>query len=1154
MNDRALAFFDRKVPTGDKYPYEVHYAPALPDAPTGVEAFHLVGRAWRKTPEAPLALAFGFNAWKYGFMADYCPDVRIAFAPRKFLGWDAWRAAKTMQPAPSRIYVWGYTDPGWLARFARKKGIPLIRVEDGFLRSAELGASHATPYSLVFDSKGLYYNAGEPNDLADILASHDFAGDTALMENARSALDLLIEKRLSKYNLPDVGDPARHFSVKTRRRVLVLGQVDNDAAVRMGNSAGWRMGDIVRLAKLENPDAEILYRPHPDIYHGYQRSKFKAERIEKFARIVSPDGPLIDMLETVDHVYTLSSLSGLEALLRGLTVTTLGTPFYAGWGLTDDRTQKHRGRNLTVLELFAGVYLKYPTYLADVTENYLGLQAAAFRITGDRALLQIERSQASDHVNSSILDLPPIAALTHLRGKSDISSIAALRRMIVSPEVSPLATLTQIIFAPKGSFLIHEKKFSSKIIKIFVENKGPIFHRATATIIAAKLDIRELVPVLGDILPYMDRRSANSFLLDLYRHRPEINTASLFSKLAEESHNRSLSLELYEIMSQGVQKHSSNLNGPDNSETTTAIATDPKVCRDRASLLLNNAEFSVALDEICAATIIDGQCNSLIEMSAEVAWQLFDFHSAHSLAQLGMHILGPQTAWALKLYWKTCPYVSFDHLFDEAALCASIRPNMIPIAIARLDDMEGVDTFGMANTTLLKSHRLAFKLDIPYVQTLLEIGHFEDALDIIHAVASDSQSYQSAVATSRCLTYLDRYAEAESLIDRTLATYKNKLVYDEALKICLYTGNYLKADRLLSEASGQKIDLGQTLPCKIALGTHRYADGFRTYREVGVSKDLARAFPQKHISNSNYSYEGKSITLLPIYGPGDEIRFASTYNTVKEFLKFEEISIGVEPRLFNLFQRSFTESGIKFFPTQRILRNERVLIDRYDKLPFADLMSAMDNHAADYCDKSTSVGLVTDLLADLLKDSSDFSGSAYLKADPLRSKQFRSQLPSSGPLVGLNWRSSVTLQSRQEHYLSVDDLMPLFESTNAQFVNLQYDDCTEELAFIEKKFPGRLLNLRGLDQYNDLDGVASLISCLDLVIAPCTTVAELSGALGQETLLLANSSEIEWRVRKNDNSDIWHNSIEHIFGERYRDKSSLVLALIERLNAWLSRV
>ena len=32
----------------------------------------------------------------------------------------------------------------------------------------------------------------------------------------------------------------------------------------------------------------------------------------------------------------MTSLMGFEALLRGIPVTTLGTPFYAGWGLTTD--------------------------------------------------------------------------------------------------------------------------------------------------------------------------------------------------------------------------------------------------------------------------------------------------------------------------------------------------------------------------------------------------------------------------------------------------------------------------------------------------------------------------------------------------------------------------------------------------------------------------------------------------------------------------------------------------------------------------------------------------------------------------------------------------------------------------------------------------
>ena len=67
--------------------------------------------------------------------------------------------------------------------------------------------------------------------------------------------------------------------------------------------------------------------------------------------------------ETIDHVYTITSLAGFEALLRGLKVTTYGCPFYAGWGLTDDRQpNERRGRHLSIEALFAGAYLLYPRY------------------------------------------------------------------------------------------------------------------------------------------------------------------------------------------------------------------------------------------------------------------------------------------------------------------------------------------------------------------------------------------------------------------------------------------------------------------------------------------------------------------------------------------------------------------------------------------------------------------------------------------------------------------------------------------------------------------------------------------------------------------------------------------------------------------------
>ena len=73
--------------------------------------------------------------------------------------------------------------------------------------------------------------------------------------------------------------------------------------------------------------------------------------------------------------HTITSLSGFEALLKGIKVTTVGAPFYSGWGLTDDRQPvPRRMRSLSLLELLAGAYLLYPRYANPETGEPLDLE------------------------------------------------------------------------------------------------------------------------------------------------------------------------------------------------------------------------------------------------------------------------------------------------------------------------------------------------------------------------------------------------------------------------------------------------------------------------------------------------------------------------------------------------------------------------------------------------------------------------------------------------------------------------------------------------------------------------------------------------------------------------------------------------------------
>jgi len=71
-------------------------------------------------------------------------------------------------------------------------------------------------------------------------------------------------------------------------------------------------------------------------------------------------------------------LAGFEALLRGVSVHTWGTPFYAGWGLTSDHAPPcpRRTRKLSIDELVAGTLILYPTYVAPGSRQIIDVETA----------------------------------------------------------------------------------------------------------------------------------------------------------------------------------------------------------------------------------------------------------------------------------------------------------------------------------------------------------------------------------------------------------------------------------------------------------------------------------------------------------------------------------------------------------------------------------------------------------------------------------------------------------------------------------------------------------------------------------------------------------------------------------------------------------
>lgn len=259
--------------------------------------------------------------------------------------------------------IWGYGESNAINSFIKKHIIPVNRMEDGFIRSMGLGANHILPQSLVKDNEELYFSK-EDNRLREILNTYDFKNDTFLLERARDCIEFIVKNNISKYNFKKNEVQPYLLGNKNRKRVLVIGQVESDASILYGMDTPMTNNELVKIAYEENTDAEIYYKPHPDVLLGFRERVSDEKEVESISIIIRDKISLSELLlQEIDKVYTMTSLTGFEALIRGIEVNVIGKPFYAGWGLTIDKSEMvDRNRNLTLEELFAGSYLLYPDY------------------------------------------------------------------------------------------------------------------------------------------------------------------------------------------------------------------------------------------------------------------------------------------------------------------------------------------------------------------------------------------------------------------------------------------------------------------------------------------------------------------------------------------------------------------------------------------------------------------------------------------------------------------------------------------------------------------------------------------------------------------------------------------------------------------------
>ena len=346
-----------------KYARYVH--PATGERCSALETARVLAEQRRRNEaNAAFHACIGFDRWKRPHARAFLQSTR---GKAKFFSTpkDAVEAAVRRR---GKVVVWSSRETPELEDICRGASTPLVRMEDGFLRSVGLGADYYRPGSLVLDDVGIYYNPSRPSRLERILTETDF--DAATLDLAASLRHAIVRNGLTKYN---VGDNARLPAIPAGKTVaLVPGQVEDDASVRLGGCAVNSNMAMLQQVRTERPDAFILYKEHPDVSCGGRHGRVPESELLSAADAVVRDVSMHALLALCHEVHTLTSLTGFEALLRGKPVWTYGAPFYAGWGLTSDRESFARRKPLPSVEhLLAGALLIYPAYYDWNSRNFV---------------------------------------------------------------------------------------------------------------------------------------------------------------------------------------------------------------------------------------------------------------------------------------------------------------------------------------------------------------------------------------------------------------------------------------------------------------------------------------------------------------------------------------------------------------------------------------------------------------------------------------------------------------------------------------------------------------------------------------------------------------------------------------------------------------
>ncbi|THD60506.1 hypothetical protein [Phenylobacterium sp.] len=239
---------------------------------------------------------------------------------------------------------------------------------------------------------------------------------------------------------------------------------------------------------------------------------------------------------------------------------------------------------------------------------------------------------------------------------------------------------------------------------------------------------------------------------------------------------------------------------------------------------------------------------------------------------------------------------------------------------------------------------------------------------------------------------------------------------------------------------------------------------------------------------------GRRVLVIGEQGVGDELMFSSMIPDLARIAA--SVVCVTEPRLVRLLSASFDNVTVT---------------DPSGGSVDADIAIAMGSLGGAF-----------------RREAADFPGAAYLRPRPEVRARWAERLgPRRTRLrVGISWRGGTAGTGQHSRSLTLDQLAPVLDRGDCEFVNLQYGDVGQEVAAANagRANPIRLFPRAEIDDFEDLAG---LVANLDAVVSVQTSLVHLAGALGQTTFALL-PHRANWRYTASGETMPWYGSVRLI--------------------------